>query len=96
MFQWMALHDILGHLFALEDKVKLNGLNNEYCVELSLLISKSLKEFTDEELENELMHFNTDLIMCNDMQEPFDKLMEKGIVNISNYQYPLNFDDDLF
>jgi len=92
----MALHDMLGHLFALEDKVKLNGLNNEYCVELSLLVSKSLKEFTDEELENELMHFNTDLIMCNDMHEPFDKLMEKGIVNISNYQYPLNFDDDLF
>jgi hypothetical protein len=92
----MALHDILGHLFALEDKVKLNGLNNEYCVELSLLISKSLKEFTDEELENELIHFNTDLIMCNDMQDPFDKLMERGIVNISNYQYPLNFDDDLF
>lgn len=76
------LHPILGHIIAVEDKAKYEGLRLRHCRELYTLVTMALKHMEDKDLEEKLKTYKADMV------GEFYNLVETSIVNISTYIYP--------
>jgi len=79
-------NDLLGHLFALDEKAMMDGITKDMCFELQVLIDEILKldGFDKARLDRDLVY------CCNQADcTSFIDMLDKSIRALSEYVHPV-------
>jgi len=84
----MGAHSILGHLFALDDKVKNDGLTALDCVELEgyIILAEMIEDLDMSKIDTDALH------LCNLGEyktSTFHQVMNDLIIVLSEYLHPI-------
>jgi len=85
----MGAHSILGHLFALDDKVQMEGVTERDCVELEgyIILAMMIEDLDMSKIDTDALH------LCNlggYKTSTFHQVMNDLIIVLSQYVNPID------